>query len=163
MNLNILFTIDLTILAITAILSLFLVFKDKRKFLLFILIPIIVLSGLDAHKNVNAMRGLSRYDYIPDGEISLISVVIDKTNGIYIWYFDEEKKEPRSIRIPYTEKNEKKLTAAMGKLRAGQNAFIELKESQKPAGNAIANFIGPKSIDIIEYDFSSKFQSKKQN
>jgi hypothetical protein len=157
MNIELMFVLDLLVLATTAVVSLFLLLRNKKNLLMFLLVPFVFLSCFDAYRNVDSLLGLSRSATLPEGEVSVLSTAVEQRKWIHLWYVDAEIKQPRAIKIPYTEENRKKVESINKKLRGGQEAFVELKRKGRPTGS----FIGPETIEIIEYNFSTTFSSQK--
>jgi hypothetical protein len=152
MNSEFFLILDILILAFSSIVSLFLVVKSNRNWLLFLAIPIIVICGINAYGNVNSLLGLSRPDYLPKEEVMVLQIAVEGKKYIHIWYVDGDESQPRAIKIKYSEELKKKMEGIGLKIRSGQNVFAGMKSVQGP--------LGPKT-EIVEYEFSTKFQSKK--
>lgn len=160
MNFELGFVLDVLILALASITSLFVVFRDRKNILLFVVIPIIVLAAIHSFYSANSLRGLSRSDFFPNGEISVLAITTEKESWIHIWYFDNDIEQPRAIKIPKTEENMRRAKIIAGRLREGQQVFAEFKEGNK-SGKANGAGNGPKTKELIVYDFSTRFSANK--
>src|SRR4051812_8041714 len=118
---------ELLFLGIMTIASLSLVLKE-RKLLIFLLTPLVVLTGLDSFNSANSLLGFSRPNYYPEGEITMIAIpVVEKKDWIHFWYYDAESQQPRAIKIPKTPENLRKAKQIAERIRQGQQAFAEFK------------------------------------
>lgn len=153
------FIFNLFILGFSAIASLFFILKGRSNVLLAILVPIIVICCMNAYNNVNSLLGYSRYGYLPDGEVTVLALVEEKDKFIHIWYIDTDTNQPRAMKLLATEENKRKARQIGEKLRLGQGAFAEFKQGKGKGG---LNPFATKDTEIIIYDFSTRFQSRKQ-
>lgn len=154
MDLELYFALDLIVLGLAALISIYLGLRHSRNLLFFLLVPAIVLTAIHSYYSANSLRGLSRPDYMPDIEVSVLALAPEKGIWLHIWYYDSDLDQPRAIKVPLTEENKKKAIAILERLSKGQEAIIGFKE--KESGG-----MGPKVKEIIIYDFSTKFNSRK--
>jgi hypothetical protein len=155
---------ELLFLGLVAVASLFLVLKEKR-LLIFLITPLIVLAGIDSYNSANSLLGFSRPNYYPEGEVTVISLAVEKLDWIHIWYMDPEANQPRAIKIPATEENKDKARQILQKLERGQQAFIQFKGKKEGApgsgSGSGSRFLSSESKELIIYDFSTRYSSRK--
>lgn len=91
-----------------------------------------------AWHNINAMLGYA-VDQQPTGEVELVGMVDDRTNGfIYIWV-KAGLDGPRAYRLPYSEGLAKSLLDAQEKSKEQGGAHIKVKFKGKAKGGKPGN------------------------
>jgi hypothetical protein len=159
MTLELRFAVDLIILASACAFCLFLILKAKKNVFAFLLVPFLILAALDSYQTVRTMQGLSRANYLPEGEVLVLAAANEKKEWFHVWYIDGDMKTPRAIKFPYTEENKKKLESIVNKIKRGQNAFAQFKKKGRDGKNG--SQVESNAVEITEYDFSTSYHNQK--